>query len=140
MHDKPETPPPADFKKTLTVVLLAQYAAVTGWLALLPFLDPESRPAFAATIIGMVLPGLFAVSIASNLGSMFMAWRFRGLPEFATFSRTSLRLTAAQSVLLTASVALGTHRFSLVACAFTVLTIAAVLRWSPGRMLRPPSG
>ena len=138
MNDGPEKPAMADFTKTLTVVLLAQYAAVTGWLALLPLLDADSRPAFAAWIIGLVLPGLLLASLGTNLASMFVAWRFRKERDVMPFARTSLFFTAAQSAMLAASVAAGTHRFTVVACALTAATIAAVLRWSPGKMLRPP--
>lgn len=140
MHDGSDVPPPEDFKKTLAVMLLAQYAAVTGWLALLPTFGSESLPRSAAFVIGLVLPGLLAISLASNASSMFVSWRFRRAPDFAPYARLSLRLTAAQSALLVASIAFGTHRFSMVACAFTAITIVAVLRWTPGRMLRPPSG
>lgn len=140
MNDGSEKPAMADFTKTLTVVLLAQYAAVTGWIALLPMLNPDSRPAFAAWIIGLVLPGLLLAAVGTNLASMFVAWRFRKEDGITPFARTSLTFTAAQTVLLAASVVMGTHRFAIVACAFTALMIAAVLRWTPGRMLRPPSG
>lgn len=140
MNDGPEKPAMADFTKTLTVVLLAQYAAVTGWIALLPTLNPDSRPALAAWIIGLVLPGLLLASVGTNLASMFVAWRFRKENALTPFARTSLAFTAAQTALLTASVFAGTHRFAVIACAFTAVTIAAVLLWSPGKMLRPPPG
>lgn len=140
MNEGPEKPAMVDFTKTLTVVLLAQYAAVTGWLALLPVLDADSRPAFAAWIIGLVLPGLLFASVGTNIASMLVAWRFRRQGDITPFARTSLAFTAAQTALLTASVVVGTHRFAVIACAFTAVTIAAVLRWSPGKMLRPPPG
>ena len=138
MHDGPEKPAMADFTKTLTVVLLAQYAAVTGWLALLPLLDADSRPALAAWVIGLVLPGLLLASLGTNLASMCIAWRFRKDGDIAPFARTSLMSTAAQTALLVASVTVGTHRFAVAACVLTAAMIAAILRWWPGRMLRPP--
>lgn len=139
MNDPAGTPDADDLMKTLSVVLLGEYAAVMGAVALCRHIAtlPETPP-LGATIALLMPVGLFLAVLGTNVASMFIAVLFRKDPDIAPFARVSLACTAGQTILLVVSVAFGTPLFALVACGLTALSLVGTLLWSPGKMLRPP--
>jgi hypothetical protein len=133
------TPDVDDLVKTLSVVLLAEYAAVMGAVALGHHVAalPETPP-LGATVASLMPVGLFLAVLGTNVASMFLAVLFRKDADIAPFARLSLAFTAGQTILLAVSVAFGSPDFALVACGLTAAALAGTLLWSPGKMLRPP--
>ena len=133
MKNADETPNIDDFVKTLAVILLAEYAAVTVSTALRPYLSSYSTAfPLGATVIALMQTGLLLAVLGTNIASMFCCVLFRKDPGLAPFAMTSLALTGAQTVLLVASVAFGPPLFALVASSLTAAALVAIYV-SPGK-------
>ncbi|HTM67940.1 MAG TPA: hypothetical protein VL426_01445 [Candidatus Binatia bacterium] len=126
-------PTEADFTKTLTIVLLAEYFAVAAaHAASIALADGPATIALCAKIASY---WLFGGVLAINLCTLAGAFAMRR-SENAAFARTSLTMTAAQVMILAASYMNGRLAFQAGAAALTALMLFAVSR-TEGNFLRP---
>ena len=137
MSDGTAPPTDADFTKTLTAVLLAEYLGVSAARGL-SLACAAGAPA-AAGIVSFAAFWLFVTVIATNLAAMAVAFGMRRDRDHARSARTSLGMTAGQTAALVASYLPTDPVFHAVTFALTAAALAATLAFSRRKFLRPPS-
>lgn len=127
-------PTEADFTKTLTVVLLAEYFIVAAvHAASIALADGPARIASWASIASL---WLCMAMLAINVCTMAGAYAMRR-SEDAAFARTSFMMTGAQVVALSASYMNGSFAFQAGAASLTAVALAAAIFLAEGKFLRP---
>ena len=126
-------PTEADFTKTLAIVLLAEYFVVTAVHA--ASLALADAPEMIATCTRIGSLWLFAAMLAINLCTIAGAFSMRR-SENGAFARTSLMMTTAQVIIMSASYLNGRVAFQAGAAALTAVVMLLTLR-SEGRFLVP---